>query len=142
MFINFTNHKSELWSREQRETAEAYGEIVDIPFPAVDPFCDNDKINNIAAEYTSMICGYKPDAVLAQGEMTLCYAVVSSLIGLGIKVLCATTERVSSSHIGENGETVKVSGFRFVRFREYIGFDKLKLLSERPHELQNSNKNK
>lgn len=119
MFINFTNHRSDLWSREQRKAAEMYGEMIDIPFPSVDPTFDSDKIGELADEYAVMICGYKPGAVLVQGEMTLSYAVISKLLGLGINVLCATTERVVSTHIGQNGETVKVSEFRFVRFRSY-----------------------
>ena len=119
MFINFTNHKSDLWSREQHKAVEMYGEMIDIPFPSVDPNFDSDKIGKLADEYAVMICGYKPDAVLVQGEMTLSYAVISKLLGLGINVLCATTERVVSTHIGQDGETVKVSEFRFVRFRSY-----------------------
>ena len=34
-FVNCSNHPSRLWSVMQRETAEKYGEIVDVPFPAV-----------------------------------------------------------------------------------------------------------
>lgn len=121
MFINFTNHSSELWGGEQRKAAEKYGEIVDIPFPSVSPEYDSEKVNELAASYAELICGYKPHAVLVQGEMTLSYAVVSMLLRQGITALCATTERVSASRIGTNGETVKVSEFRFVRFREYFG---------------------
>ena len=121
MFINFTNHSSELWCGEQRKAAEKYGEIVDIPFPSVSPKYDSEKVNELAASYAELICGYKPHAVLVQGEMTLSYAVVSMLLRQGITALCATTERVSASRTGTNGETVKVSEFRFVRFREYFG---------------------
>lgn len=120
MFINFTNHSSELWSIEQREEAEKYGDITDISFPAVDPAYGSDKIIELAGEYAEKICGYKPKAVLVQGEMSLCFSVVSLLMDSGIKVLCATTERVVTSRIGQSGETVKISEFRFVRFREYV----------------------
>lgn len=119
MFINFTNHNSDSWSIAQREAAETYGEIVDIPFPAVDPAFGSEMIYKLAEKYTEMICHQKPDAVLVQGEMTLCYAVVSILISKGINVLCATTERVTATRIGLSGETIKVSEFRFVRFRKY-----------------------
>ncbi|MGN0600776.1 MAG: hypothetical protein ACI4JK_12910 [Oscillospiraceae bacterium] len=119
MFINFTNHRSELWSNEQREAAEKYGEIADIAFPTVDPSFGSEMIYALAEKYAAMICCYNPDAVLVQGEMTLCYAVVSILISKGINAVCATTERVTSTHLGHNGETVKVSEFRFVRFRSY-----------------------
>ncbi len=75
MFINFTNHSSAKWSGEQRMAAERYGEIVDIPFPSVPPEYDSQRVNELAAQYTELICGYKPDAVLVQGEMTLSFAV-------------------------------------------------------------------
>lgn len=119
MFINFTNHNSDLWSAEQRIAAEEYGDITDIAFPSVDPAFGSEMIYKLAEKYTEMICAYKPDAVLVQGEMMLTYAVVSILISKGINVLCATTERAVSTRIGQNGETVKVSEFRFVRFRNY-----------------------
>lgn len=119
MFINFTNHNSDLWSAEQRMAAEEYGDITDIAFPSVDPAFGNEMIYKLAEKYTEMICEYKPDAVLVQGEMTLTYAVVSILISKGINVLCATTERAVSTRIGQNSKTVKVSEFRFVRFRNY-----------------------
>lgn len=119
MFINFTNHRSELWSIEQREAAEKYGEITDIAFPAVDPSFGSETIFRLAEKYAEMICSYKPDAVLVQGEMTLCYAVISILISKGINAVCATTERVTSTYLGQNGETVKKSEFSFVQFRSY-----------------------
>ena len=119
MFINFTNHNSELWSAEQRRAAEKYGEITDIAFPAVDPALGSDDIRRLAEKYAEMLCACKPDAVLVQGEMSLCFAVVSILISRGIKVLCAASERVSEVRIGKDGETIRTSEFRFVRFREY-----------------------
>ena len=37
MFINFTNHPSAQWSAEQKAAAQAYGEVIDLAFPAIDP---------------------------------------------------------------------------------------------------------
>ena len=34
-FINVSNHPSVSWSVRQRENAETYGQIMDIPFPGV-----------------------------------------------------------------------------------------------------------
>lgn len=35
MFINLSNHSSYNWSIKQLEATHSYGEIIDIPFPAV-----------------------------------------------------------------------------------------------------------
>lgn len=40
MFINFTNHPSAQWSAEQKAAAQAYGEVIDLAFPAIDPAAD------------------------------------------------------------------------------------------------------
>ena len=84
MFINFTNHNSDLWSAEQRMAAEEYGDITDIAFPSVDPAFGSEMIYKLAEKYTEMICEYKPDAVLVQGEMTLTYEHIS----LCSKMIC------------------------------------------------------
>lgn len=36
MLVSFTNHPSFQWGERQLREAEKYGDIVDIPFPAVD----------------------------------------------------------------------------------------------------------
>lgn len=119
MFINFTNHSSDKWGTAQRKAAEVFGEIIDIPFPAIPPTADSSCINSLAEEYTALICGYAPEAVLVQGEMTFCFAVVNQLLEKGIRAVCATTERAVVVRSGANGETIKQSEFKFVRFRDY-----------------------
>ena len=37
MFINLTNHSSTNWSKKQRKAAEVYGQIIDMPFPVIQP---------------------------------------------------------------------------------------------------------
>ena len=44
MFINHTNHPSQYWSDEQLAAAHQYGEVVDIPFPLIDPALHSDEI--------------------------------------------------------------------------------------------------
>lgn len=46
VFINCSNHPSERWSREQKQAAEGYGEIVDLPFPEVDPSWDAGQVRS------------------------------------------------------------------------------------------------
>ena len=56
-FVNCSNHPSRLWSVMQRETAEKYGEIVDVPFPAV--ACD--LTDSGLEELAEQIKGEKPE---------------------------------------------------------------------------------
>lgn len=121
MFVNFSNHSSALWGEDQLAAAHIYGEITDIPFPDIDPSADERQIFEKAALCAEKIAVIKPSAVLVQGEMTFCFAVVAALKSRGIKALCATTERRTVSSVNEREETVKTSTFRFVRFREYFG---------------------
>ena len=37
VFINLSNHRSENWGNDQIEAASRFGEIVDLPFPNVEP---------------------------------------------------------------------------------------------------------
>lgn len=121
MFINFSNHSSDLWGEHQLAAAHVYGEIKDIPFPNIDPSSDEQNILELAESFAQRIYSMNPDAVLCQGEMSFCYAVVSVLKKKGIRVLCSTSERKVITSVNENGETVKTATFCFVRFREYLG---------------------
>ena len=117
MFINFSNHPSAKWSEEQKTAARKYGEIKDIPFPAVDPLWDMNLVEEKAEEYVQMFISATPDAVLCQGEFSLFYAIVRRLLSAGITVLVACSER-NSREIHENGVTKKQIIFNFVQFRQ------------------------
>lgn len=120
MLINFTNHSSSNWSAEQRSVAtDAFGSIVDIPFPEVDPAFGSDRIIDVAETQVAKIAALSPDAVLCQGEFSLAFAVTALLIKKGIKVVCACSERNVMETIDNDGNTVKKAVFKFVRFREY-----------------------
>jgi hypothetical protein len=119
-FINFTNHPSKNWSDVQIAAAKKYGEIIDIPFPAVDPNGDEGYIEKLADTCALQIKAHKPAAVLCQGEMTLAFAIVSKLIHKHyLAVYAACSERVVSETTDENGATVKRAEFKFTRFRKY-----------------------
>jgi hypothetical protein len=121
MLINFTNHPNKNWSDTQTAVASVYDEILDIPFPDVDPNGNEDYIEELADTYVSQINAHKPSAVLCQGEMTLAFAVASILMSeCGVTVLAACSERIVSEITDGNGETVKQAEFRFARFRKYI----------------------
>lgn len=120
MLINFTNHSSSNWSAEQRSVAtDAFGSIVDIPFPEVDPAVGSNQIIDIAETQVAKISALSPDAVLCQGEFSLAFAVAALLIKKGIKVVCACSERNVMETIDNDGNAVKKAVFKFVRFREY-----------------------
>lgn len=114
-FVNFSNHRSENWGEKQRKMAETYGEIVDVPFPSVDPTCSEEDIEQLGNRYLEVIKEQRPTAVLCQGEFSLAYYVVSRLRKEGIVALAACSKR----NVLEKGNE-KISRFEFERFRMYI----------------------
>ena len=121
MFINFSNHPSDKWETAQIDAARKYGEIVDIPFPAVSPDGDEEYISKLADDYIERIVDTpgQIEAVMVQGEFNLTYAFVNRLIAKGIKAFSACTARSVKEIQDEMGVVKKESVFQFVRFREY-----------------------
>lgn len=117
MFINLTNHPSSGWSEEQLEAAQQYGEIVDVPFPIIEPTFTKDDILYLVKECMEVIMSMKDDetVVHAMGEMTFTYNVVKALKEAGIICLASTTERL----VKMTPDGKKISEFKFVQFREY-----------------------
>lgn len=118
MFINHTNHLSQYWSHAQLTAACEYGDILDLPFPSVDPQASSSEVLELAQEYTGRIIALHPSAVLCQGEFVYCHALVERLLAAGITVLAATSERVVEEFY-HNGINEKRIDFQFVQFREY-----------------------
>ena len=118
MFINLSNHPSARWSAEQTEAARAFGDIVDLPFPVVDPQADEADVAAVADAYTQKVIDLTdgvPATVHLMGEMSLTFALISRLKTLGYRCLESTTMRETV----ESPDGVKTSVFRFVRFRNY-----------------------
>lgn len=118
-FVNFSNHSSAMWNKKQREEAEKWGTIIDVPFPNISAEIDEDEIGLIATKCLGLIMEFNPKAVMCQGEFTLVYAVVSELKKLGITVVSACSNRTAIEEILPDGSSQKCSVFEFVRFREY-----------------------
>lgn len=120
MLINLTNHPSVQWSENQIKAAEMYGEIVDLPFPYVDPMWDLEKIKQIAAIFEEKVFQLLQqekngnNAVHLMGELTLCYELIKRLQKMGIRCIASTSQRNTVT----NGNS-KISEFNFCRFREY-----------------------
>ena len=114
-FINFTNHPSSLWDEAQKQAAEAFGNILDIPFPAVTPNLSEKEIMELGDTFIKTILSHNPAAVLCQGEFTLAFYVTSQLKKQGIPVLAACSER-DTVIVGNEKRSI----FKFVQFREYV----------------------
>lgn len=118
MFLNFTNHPSSNWTKKQLQEAQKYGEIVDLPFPQVEPEYTKDIVYDLAEKFAKQIIKQKPDCVLCQGEFCLSFCVIEKLKKYGIKVVAACSKR-EVEEIVIDTETRKNSRFVFVQFREY-----------------------
>ena len=121
IFVNFSNHPSSRWSEEQLKVAgQQYGEIVDVPFPSLDPCMDERAIAEIGEDCIEKILELSPCAVMCQGEFTLTFYVVNRLINKGISCVSACSERSSVEVMQEDGSVRKESLFLFRGFRKYI----------------------
>lgn len=119
MFINYSNHPSALWSKEQLAAAAVYGQIRDIPFLSVFPDLDEYGVSALAEQEYEKIMALQPDAVMCQGEFTLAFALIDRLLDAHIPVLAACSQRETKERITDTGETERISTFRFIRFRQY-----------------------
>ncbi len=118
MFINLSNHPSEMWSKEQYLAAKEFGEIVDIPFPIIEPTYTREDVLRLVKQYTDEILGIKKEkniVVHVMGEMTFTHNLVNALKKLDITCLASTTERNTTT----TPDGKKISEFFFILFREY-----------------------
>ena len=118
-FVNFSNHSSCGWGKKQSEEAQKWGDIVDIPFPNVNPEATNQDIRELAENCVKKILEYHPSAVMCQGEFTLSYHVIRLLKEQGMTVLSACSTRKVVEERLEDGSVCKNAVFKFVQFREY-----------------------
>lgn len=119
VFINLSNHPSKKWNENQLKEAREYGEIIDMPFPAIDPYCEDDDIDKIVDEYFEKIMKYEKPVVMLQGEYLFTYRLVHKLKDAGIMVLAGCSDRRTIEYVNENGMTARKSEFEFVEFKEY-----------------------
>lgn len=119
LFLNLSNHSSDKWSEAQLDAARAYGEVVDMPFPEIDPGATTEEIHRLAEEYadriTSSYLGRDLMTVHIMGEMTFCFRLVTLLHARGVRCVASTTQRKTS----ELADGKKESIFEFQEFREY-----------------------
>lgn len=118
LFLNLSNHPSAVWSEKQRQAAEVYGKIEDMPFPDIRAEAEEGEIDGLTKKYVQKIVRKHPNAVMCQGEYTFTFAVVSALLRRGILCVAACNRRIVAEEI-EDGLAKKQSVFVFERFREY-----------------------
>ena len=121
MLLNLSNHPSATWSPEQLGAAQRdYGQVLDMPFPAVPPQADLDEVRLLSektyAAVRRLAAQHPTLTVHLMGEMTLVYQLLDMLRNSGIPCVASTSERI----VREEADGRKVSQFRFVRFRPYF----------------------
>lgn len=126
MLLNLSNHPSSLWPDNQKSSAlEQFGEIIDLPFPAIDPENDTEQVSQLAERYAETVLlrlqGRTVRAVHLMGEMTFTLALTARLQREGVLVVCSTTRR----NVIEEKDGKKTTRFEFVRFRAYPGLKDL-----------------
>ena len=124
MLINCTNHPSKLWGETQKRAAEAFGGAVDLPFPQINPSDSTEELRSLAAEYAGKIEAMSGDAVLVAGEFAFVFLLVDKLLSDGVRVLCASSKRLTTEEKRLDGSMEKHSVFVFERFRDYEYFDR------------------
>lgn len=119
MLVNCTNHPVSMWGDAQLSAAEVYGEVVNLPFPNVDPKASPQEIRTLVDEILERIEGLRVDAVLVSGEFSLTFMLVDKLLRDGKTVVCACSERRTTESTNADGSVQKRSTFVFEQFRPY-----------------------
>lgn len=119
LFLNLTNHPSNLWCDKQLEAARTFGEIMDMPFPMIDETDNETYISALADEYFQKILELAKDknvTVHLMGELTFTFALLKRLQEYGIPCVASTSKRiVKEESAGRKSEVI----FQFERFRRY-----------------------
>lgn len=114
-FLNLTNHPSSGWSDAQRDAALALApEVVDLPFPAVDPHARGADLDAIAQKLARDL---RPGCThaLVMGEMTLAFRLVNVFESAGIECVATTGPR----HVEHQPDGTELRRFQFAGFRGY-----------------------
>lgn len=120
MLINLSNHPSSQWEAPQHQAASEFGEIIDIPFPEIEPEWDANQVEELAQVYLDKILAVASEnhaepVVHLMGEYVFCFKLATMLKTNDIKVLVSTSQRQSVM----NDDGTKTIKFSFTRFREY-----------------------
>ena len=118
MFLNLCNHPSSQWSESQLFAAKEYGEIIDLPFPYIDPGASEADIAVLADSFFLRVksMGEAENITIhLMGEFSFTYALLYRLRKEGYDCVVSTSARNVVMRDG-----VKEVVFDFVRFRKII----------------------
>ncbi|WP_291528076.1 TIGR02221 family CRISPR-associated protein [Bacteroides sp. UBA939] len=120
LLINLSNHPFSAWSEQQYQAAEVYGKCVDLPFPDINPLCNDQEIEQLSDEYLEKVLvmsnGHEGTlTVHLMGELTFCFSLLRKLQSRNIRCIASCTER----NVTMTEDGVKHTFFHFVRFRDY-----------------------
>lgn len=134
MLLNCSNHPSADWGEPLINAAnERYGEIIDLPYPRIDPEMPIDELRPLVDEYAEKIESYRADAVMAAGEFTFLFMLVDRLLQDGVNVVCTCSRRKTKEILLPDGSNEKISIFQFEQFRPYAYYNAEKN-REKPEE--------
>jgi hypothetical protein len=121
VMVNFSNHPQTTWSGAQMEAARALGstEVLDVPFPEVDPEASLQDVQALAHKMAEAIAAHQPKRVFVAGEPTLAACVVKLLQPHGVLCYSTTSRREVVEHLTADGEVEKRSRFTFVGWRQW-----------------------
>lgn len=121
LFLNYSNHPMEKWSKEQLDACSSFDMNLERKFPVVEDAGDEYYIQELVEEelvqIKELFGKINPSDVTIHimGEMTFTYAMVNALKAEGYKCVASTTKRNTI----ELEDGTKQSTFTFNKFREY-----------------------
>ena len=120
VLVNLSGRSYETWSPEQLEaTKKIASKVVDVPYPNIPPTASTKELIKIVDITMSEVMNYNPKTVLCGAEMVTTHKFVNNLQRNGIKVINATSERVSCERLNNDGTVTKEVKFEFKQFRDY-----------------------
>jgi len=118
--INISNHPSTRWSDEQKEASKEFAsEIIDVPFPLVNPSANTAEICQLANDifYKHIVPKRKNCILMIQGEFSLRYALFMLCKANGFSIAIPTTKREVQEKFLPDGSVIKQAVFKFIRWR-------------------------
>lgn len=118
LFINLSNHPFDKWDDKQQTAARQFGEIRDMPFPAIPADATSSEVEAMARNKEKEILALAKDfdiTIHIMGELSFSFDLVNMLKADGIHCIVSTSDRI----VKDLGNGKKVVQFNFVKFRDY-----------------------